>query len=187
VLALDDCRFSFRQAKVLVVGVVFRGGFWLENVMNTFISVDGSDATTKISKMVTRSAYLQQLKVILLNGITVGGFNVVDIKELNHQTGIPVLVINRKNPQMPLIYSALKNLSDFEKKWASILDAGEVYPIKTKSGKQTLYIQVAGMTKETGQEIIGLTSTISNMPEALRVAHLIASGISLYTTHYFNN
>jgi hypothetical protein len=39
-------------------------------------------------------------------------------------------------------------------------------------------MELAGITKETAQQIIRLTSTRSNIPEALRVAHLIASGIS---------
>jgi endonuclease V-like protein UPF0215 family len=44
-------------------------------------------------------------------------------------------------------------------------------------GKKQLFVEIAGISKELAQKIISLTSTRSNLPEALRVAHLVASGI----------
>lgn len=188
VLGVDDGKFlPHCQGEVAVIGVVFRGGFWIDGVMSTIVSVDGFDATSKMVKMIKSSPHCNQLKAIFLGGVTFGGFNVVDIKELNEQTNIPVIAITKKKPQMTKIESALKNLSGFEKRWGSILNAGEFYPVRAKSGKQTLYIQVAGISKEMGQEVISLTSTTANIPEPLRVAHLFASGINLYTTHHSNN
>jgi len=69
-----------------VVGVVFRGGYWLDGVMHTKILVDGFDATEKIGAMVTGSPHFKQLRVIMLNGITFAGFNMVDIQALNALT-----------------------------------------------------------------------------------------------------
>jgi hypothetical protein len=39
-------------------------------------------------------------------------------------------------------------------------------------------MQLSGVHEEDAQKILQLTATRSNTPEALRVAHLIASGIS---------
>jgi hypothetical protein len=39
-------------------------------------------------------------------------------------------------------------------------------------------MEIAGICEEDARKIVQLTSTRSNVPEALRVAHLIASGIS---------
>ncbi|MDH5460232.1 MAG: DUF99 family protein [Candidatus Bathyarchaeota archaeon] len=41
-----------------------------------------------------------------------------------------------------------------------------------------MYMQISGILEEDARKILQLTSTRSNIPEALRVAHLIASGIS---------
>jgi endonuclease V-like protein UPF0215 family len=38
-------------------------------------------------------------------------------------------------------------------------------------------MEIAGILKEDARKIVQLTSTRSSVPEALRVAHLIASGI----------
>jgi endonuclease V-like protein UPF0215 family len=39
-------------------------------------------------------------------------------------------------------------------------------------------MEVSGILEEDARKIVKLTSTRSNVPEALRVAHLIASGVN---------
>jgi endonuclease V-like protein UPF0215 family len=64
-----------------------------------------------------------------------------------------------------------------QERWNMILNAGEPFEVSTRSGKKKIYVQVAGISRDDAQKILWLTSTRSNIPEALRVAHLIASGI----------
>ncbi len=183
VLGVDDGKFiPHTKDHVLIVGVVFRGGYWFDGIMHTRVRVDDFDATAKIAQMITNSPHYKQLRVVLLNGITFAGFNVVDIQALNTATQLPVIAVTNKKPDLDKVKKALENLPNSQERWQVVLNAGEIYPIKARSGKQTIHIETAGIPKETAQEIIRLTSTRSNIPEALRVAHLIASGISLYTT-----
>ena len=178
VLGVDDGVFSPHVESVVpVVGVVFRGGYWLDGVMHTEILVDGFDATEKISSMVTSSPHHKQLRVIMLNGITFAGFNVVDIKALNVTTGLPVIAVTRENPDLPLIQRALKHLPKSEERWNAILNAGELSEVCTRKDEK-IYLHSAGIPLVDAEKIVRLTSTRSNIPEALRVAHLIASGIS---------
>jgi hypothetical protein len=163
---------------VPVVGVVFRGGSWLDGVMHTLLTVDEFDATEKITRMVTASPHYKQLRVIMLNGVTFAGFNIVDIKELNAQTGLPVIAVTQKKPDLAKVRQALTNLPDSEDRWKAILNAGEIFPVTTRNGKQKIFVEFAGIEKDTVQALLRLTSTRSNIPEALRVAHLIASGIT---------
>ncbi|MGZ4850327.1 MAG: endonuclease dU, partial [Candidatus Bathyarchaeia archaeon] len=45
VLGVDDGKFvPHKEGVVNVVGVVFRGGLWLDGVMHTTIAIDGFDA-----------------------------------------------------------------------------------------------------------------------------------------------
>jgi len=183
VLGVDDGKFiPHSKDDVLIVGVVFRGGYWLEGVMCATLRVDDFDATEKFTQMVISSPHYKQLRVILLNGITFAGFNVVDIKLLNSETQLPVIAVTNKKPDLAKIRNALKNLPKSEDRWNAVLNAGQICSFRSNLGKQTIYAETAGITKETAQKILQLTSTRSNIPEALRVAHLIASGISLYTT-----
>jgi endonuclease V-like protein UPF0215 family len=179
VLGVDDGVFTPRmKGLVPVVGVVFRGGYWLDGVMHTQIAVDGFDATEKMSSMITNSPHHKQLRVIMLNGITFAGFNVVDIKMLNTETGLPVIAVTREKPNLAEVQEALKNLPRSEERWNAILNAGELFEVVTRHGKEKIYMHVVGISEADAERILRLTSTRSNIPEALRVAHLIASGIS---------
>lgn len=159
------------------MGVVFRGGYWLDGVMHTKVRVDGFDATEKITLMITRSSHYKQLRVIMLDGITFAGFNIVDIKRLNESTFLPVIAITREKPDFKKIHEALKILPKTEERWQAVLNAGEVYEISIGKKGEKLYMQTAGIRREDAEKIIRLTATRSYMPEALRIAHLIASGL----------
>jgi endonuclease V-like protein UPF0215 family len=178
VLGVDDGPFiPHTKGQVPVIGVVFRGGYWLDGVLHTKIAVDGFDATEKIVAMITSSPHYKQLRVIMLNGVTFAGFNIVDVKALNAATKLPVITVTREKPDFAKIHKALKNLSKSQERWNTILNAGEPFEVPTRRGKKKIYMQVAGISRDDAQKILRLTSTRSNIPEALRVAHLIASGI----------
>ncbi len=179
VLGVDDGVFAPRsRGLVPVVGVVFRGGYFLDGVMHTKVKVDGFDATRKIASMILNSPHYKQLRIIMLNGVTVAGFNIVDIKELNAKTKLPVIVITREKPNLTDIHKALKNLPKSEKRWRVIQTTGETFEVSTRNKNEKVYMQISGILEEDAKKILRLTSTRSNIPEALRVAHLIASGIS---------
>jgi uncharacterized protein len=179
VLGVDDGAFTPHvQGQVPVVGVVFRGGYWFDGIMHTKIGVDGFDATDRVASMIIRSPHYKQLRVIMLNGITFAGFNIVDVKALNVATKLPVITVTRRKPDLAEIRQALQNLPYSEERWKTILNAGEPIEVSTRNMTAKVYIQTVGVSKEDAQKILRLTSTRSNIPEALRVAHLIASGIS---------
>ncbi len=179
VLGIDDGRFVPRtKGTVDVVGVVYRGGYWFEGVMRTEITIDGMDATEKLAAMIKNSAYYGEIRVIVLDGVTFAGFNVVDINELSCRVDLPVMSVAREKPDLEEIRRALKNLPDFEKRWQAMLNAGELFEVEIRNGENPVYVQTAGFLREDAIKILKRTSTRSNIPEALRVAHIIASGLS---------
>lgn len=181
VLGVDDGVFiPHSKGLVDVVGIVFRGGYWLDGVMRTEIEVDGLDATEKIASMIIESPHYKQLRVIMLSGITFAGFNVVDIKELYSKTSLPVIALTRDLPKMEEIKQALENLPEKEKRWKAILNAGEIFEVQTREGEEPIYMQIAGIEREDAEKIVKITSTRSNIPEPLRVAHIIASGLTKF-------
>lgn len=178
VLGVDDGIFiPHSEGFAPIIGVVFRGGYWLDGVMNTKVEVDGFDATEKIAAMVTTSPHHNQLRVIMLDGVTFGGFNVVDIKELNAKTKLPVIAVTRDKPDFREIRKALRKIPFPAKRWKAVVNAGEIYEVSTRSKKERVYMEISGLVEEDARKILKLTSTRSSVPEALRVAHLIASGI----------
>jgi endonuclease V-like protein UPF0215 family len=111
----------------------------------------------------------------MLDGVTYGGFNVVDITELQRRTGLPVIVVMRAEPDMGRIRDAMQNLPDADRRWQSLLNAGRIHEIGVHGN--LLYIQCAGIEIEDASKIVQLATTHSHIPEPLRIAHLIATGI----------
>ena len=178
ILGIDDAPFdkTKKKRKVLVVGTVFRGGEFLDGVLSTKITQDGKDSTSQLVKIIKKSRHLQQLQCIMLDGIALGGFNVVDINELLEKTNLPVIVIMRKLPNMKEIEDALKLIHQ-ESKMDLIKKAGKIYRLKI-NGKN-IYFQKAGINEELVEKIIKTSTTHSLIPEPLRISHLIATGIVL--------
>jgi endonuclease V-like protein UPF0215 family len=177
VLGIDDGKFTPRtKSDVLVVGVVFRGGRSIEGVMHTKIAVDGLDATRKLAEMINNSPHRRQLRLVMLSGITFAGFNLVDIKKLCQDTGLPVAALTRDKPDLNAIHDALQHLPDAEVRWQIIQNAGEIHEVANKGVK--LYLELTGIMLADAQKILDLTTVRGSYPEPLRVAHLIASGIT---------
>lgn len=179
VLGVDDGVFiPHVKGFAPIIGVVFRGGYWLDGVMHTKVEVDGLDATRKIASMIVDSPHHKQLRVIMLNGVTCAGFNVIDLKKLNAKTKLPVIAVTREKPNFAEIHEALKNLPNREERWAAVRGTGELFEVHTRSKRARVYMQICGICEEDARKILQVASTRSDIPEPLRVAHLIASGIS---------
>lgn len=171
VIGIDDSPFDkFKKDYILVVGVVMRGGKAIDGILSTKVEVDGENATARLVEIINKSKFKLQLRCIFLDGIALGGFNVVDIKELNNKTSIPVVTIIRKYPDFKKIKEALIRIKK-EEKIKLIEKAGE--PVKIDK----IFVQMAGIGQEKLMEILKLVCTRSFIPEPLRLAHLIASGI----------
>ena len=172
VIGIDDAPFNkFGKGNVLIVGTVFRGGQWIDGILSTKASIDGNNATKKIAEMVNKCKFRPQLQCIFLDGIAVGGFNIIDIRELSKKTKLPVIVIIRKKPDIKEIKKILTRLNKKDK-IKLIEKAGSVVP----AGK--IYVQLTGLSIEKAKEILKITCTRSLIPEPIRIAHLIASGIT---------
>jgi endonuclease V-like protein UPF0215 family len=179
VLGIDDGGFVPRSKGTAdVVGVVYRGGYWFEGVMRTEITIDGLDATEKIAVMIEGSPFYGELRVVVLDGVTFAGFNVVDISELSRKVELPVISVVREKPDLEEVRTALRNLPDFEIRWEAMANAGKLFEVETRAGENPVYMHAAGILREDAEKVMRVTSTRSLIPEALRVAHIIASGLT---------
>lgn len=178
IIGWDDGPFEFRKkGTVPIVGVVFRGGNFFDGILKTEVDVDGFDSTGIIADAIMKSKY-GDLRIIMLDGITFGGYNVVDIKELCKKTGLPVIAVNRKKPDLEKFKAGMKSLPDYEKRLKAVGNAGDFYYAHLQGGKR-LCFQKCGIEAKDAEEIIRLSSKHATMPEPLRVAHLIATGFVL--------
>lgn len=177
VLGVDDGKFvPHTKGSAVVVGAVFRGGCWIDGVMHTRVEIDGFDATERLISMIKSSAHYKQLRLVMLNGVTLAGFNVVDVKKLNLETKLPVIALTRQKPDLEAIRKAVDKMPQSQRRWSMVLAAGEIHEIRCRG--KTRYMETAGISPLDAIKIVELTSTRSSFPEPLRVAHFIASGIT---------
>jgi uncharacterized protein len=176
ILGIDDAPFTFHEKYVTVIGVVMRGGEYLEGVLRTQVAIDGTEATTICKQMIQNSRHRRQLKAVMIDGACLGGFNVVDIDELSDSTHLPIITITRDKPDTKKMKSALqKNFKDWKERWA-LLQKGTLHMIATSHNP--MYIKCTGASLEEAKEIINISTIRGVIPEPIRIAHLIASGIT---------
>jgi endonuclease V-like protein UPF0215 family len=184
IIGVDDGVFTPRKkGRAEIIGVVYRGGSLLNGVLKTDVEIDGTDATDKITEMITCSRHYPQLRVIMLYGLTFAGLNVVNIEELYKKTKLPVIVVMEKKPNVREIEEAIRRLNNYEARLEALKSAGEVTLMKTKTGSAPIYLQSIGLTEKEVEEIIKISCVRSRIPEPLRAAHIIASAVKSKFQH----
>ena len=169
VVGIDDGPFPRKAGvNVCVVGAIYRGGDYLDGMVATTIRRDGRNATHKLVRMVADSRYFAQLHYLILDGIALGGFNVVDIRRLWQETGLPVMVVVRRQPDLEAVRRALLRLPAGEARWRLIEKAGPPEPLGG------LFVQRAGLERDEAEALLALSCTRAKIPEPLRAAHIIA-------------
>lgn len=172
VVGFDDAPFvRTHRGDIPLVGVVCTQAR-MDGVIVGKIRRDGADATRRMAALLQGSPFVEHVQAVLLQGIAVGGFNVVDIHGLHAALGVPVLVVARKAPRMAAIEAALRErVRGGPRKWGLIRKAG---PMEACEG---LFVQRAGLDIKEAAALLRTTRSHGNLPEALRLAHLIAGGI----------
>jgi len=168
VLGVDDSPKG-KDGKVLVAGVIYRGGT-IEGVLSTHVIFDGDDSTRKAIAMLRRSRFADQVKVIMLNSIMLGGLNVADINRISDEFGIPVIAVTRHLPRMERVKKAISHVKNEKQKLKRLAMAGESAGFAANGTRR--FAQFAGISNDDVQKIFNAVGL-----EPVRLAHIIASGI----------
>jgi len=194
VLGVDEGPFSWDDERVPVVGVVMRPEY-IDGFIVRHAKVDGDDATDMLVSMVKGTRFGLTLNAVMVDGITIGGFNVVDLKAFHERTGVPILTVTRDRPEEKDIKDALaKHFKDWERRWA-LMSAYSTVPIKVGKGRATardgkgkgrgkgegvggtIYANFVGMSLDEAKGLIRRFIVRGNLPEPVRIAHLMATAI----------
>ena len=79
----------------------------VDGVLSGRVRRDGANSTERMIELVAGAQFKSDVRAVLLQGIAVAGFNVVDIHALHEGLGVPVLVIARRLPDLPAMRRAL--------------------------------------------------------------------------------
>jgi uncharacterized protein len=170
-IGFDDAPFIRHTNKsVAVAGVVcsqtrFEGMLWGE------IQIDGWDSTQQLVQMLLSSKFYPQLHLVLIDGISMGGLNLINLPYLAQQLQLPCIAVMRKIPKVEKMQAAISLLPHPEKRLQVLAQAGRIhiYP--------PFYFQVCGLTGSLTHKILHSLTDKGKVPEALRLAHLITSAV----------
>jgi endonuclease V-like protein UPF0215 family len=143
-----------------------------------YVSRDGANASRRVVELLRKSQFAGYARAILLQGIAFAGFNVVDVQALHESLDIPVLVVMRRPPRLAAMKAALfGHTRGPARKWKLVESAG---PIERMGA---VYVQRVGIDRDAASALLRATTLHGNIPEPLRLAHLIAGGVTLGTSH----
>ncbi len=172
VLGVDDVPFDRGQGVVnwcgcVCAGTRFEGMLWGQ------VEEDGFDATRVLTARISASKFLPQVHVILLDGIALGGFNVVDIQELSTNLERPVVAVTRRMPDLDRVFAAIQHTERAEERWHLVQKAGKIWEY------DAWCFQTAGLSSGLCHEIMVELTDRGHVPEALRLSHLIGGAVML--------
>lgn len=177
ILGVDDARFKRGHDEwTRLVGVVMRGGQWIEGCLQVPIRVDGDDATTQLARMIRESSHYEQLRVIMTCDTIFGGVNVLDLPMVAESTDLPVVAVSDSEPDMARVAEAFRRLSPdrWQEKLATLERCGPIKTAESRRGRAPVFLQWAGLPFEQAVALVQKTATRSRIPEPIRIAHLVA-------------
>jgi len=172
VVAFDDAPFSHgHRGEVPVVGAVC-AGLRLDGVLIGRVRRDGANAARNLVRLVSESRFARHVQLVMLQGVALAGFNVVDVRFLSRRLDVPVLVVSRKQPDMDAVREALLHrVPGGAHKWKLI----ELLGPMEKTGP--VFVQRAGLSLEEARILVDQFAIHGHIPEPLRIAHLIAGAL----------
>lgn len=172
-IAVDDGAFGREETWAPLAIVVVSLPEAVESVALGRVAVDGCDATEVIRAMIESIPAAHGGHAVLLDGITVGGFNVIDLAALHRRLGKPVIAVTRRPPDFERVRAALRKYfpKDFRRRWR-LASAHRLFPVPTAG--EPLWAAAVGCRRADAIALLRRTALRGYWPEPLRLAHLVA-------------
>lgn len=176
VIGVDDAAFTRRSRRAFVVCVAMSLPHLVEGVELTAVSVDGDDATRGLIAVLGRSPFLRGARAILVDGVAVAGFNLIDLASLARHLERPVISVTPKPPEYDRIRAALRKYfpREFARRWA-LVRAPRLFRVSV--GGRPLWAAAVGCTRSDATTIVERSVVNGRWPEPLRLAHLIGHAL----------
>lgn len=170
-IGFDDAPFERRSSLPVPVAGVVCAGTRFEGMVWGEVQPDGWDATETLCRLLIGGKFLPQLHIVLLDGISLAGFNVIDLPLLAQRLERPCVTVMRRLPNIEAMTYALRQLPEPERRLERLHRAGVIYQAPP------FYFQVAGASPEMTAQALNRLTDRGHVPEALRIAHLITSAV----------
>jgi hypothetical protein len=181
ILAISDGtskRSLIRQNRA-IVGVVLRGGHWLEGIMKTIIERNGCNVTSQLVRMIRSSSHFQQTRLIMTDGLAFAGVNIVNIRALHEMTNIPIIAVSRGRKEMEDLSEKMKGLDRHTSRVRALKAAGQPTSLVLEPTRRRIYAYYSGLNS-TDLKSIMRGFYVAETPEPIRVARILSSAFNRY-------
>lgn len=135
-------------------------------------TVEGDDATDAIAAMY-RSLCRDDVNCIMLDGLVISMYNIIDGERLAAEAGLPVIAVTFENSKG--LEGAIRH--HFPEKWEAKLvqykKIGERTQVMLKTGKP-VYARFWGMSARQAVSVLNAFTLQGALPEPLKVAKIAA-------------
>ena len=149
----------------------------VDGLLVTRVRVDGTDGTDRVLAMLRGSPFLAGARAVLVDGITVAGFNVLDLERLSRRLRRPVVSVTRRPPDLPAMRAALAKYfpADAARRYRLV---ERHRPFAASPVDPSLWISIAGGLRREARQLLPRTIAVGRWPEPLRLARLIARALA---------
>lgn len=165
---------SFRETDTTskLAGVVMRRDFVIDGFVFSHATVGGDDATESILTMYDK-LNRQDISFLLISGLIISMYNIVDIKKLWEQFQIPIVGVTYEESDG--IEEAIKHHfpNSYQFKIVQYQKLGPRIKIGLHTGHD-LYVRVEGCEINEAKRLLDAFTLQGSIPEPLRVAQLLA-------------
>jgi hypothetical protein len=164
---------SFKKSgkKSTLAGIVMRRDLIIDGMMYGSATIEGDDATDSIISM-HKSLARDDINCILLDGLVISMYNIIDGERVAAETGLPVIAITFEDSE-GLEGSIRHHFDNSQHKLDQYQRLGKRERVTLKTGKN-LFIRYWGLNQKRAVAILNSFTLQGSVPEPIRVAKLAA-------------
>ena len=175
-VGVEDGGFrAFQPGQSTLICAVLMRGNRVESVTLGRVAVDGRDTTDVLLGMLVDI----RCDAVILGGVSFAGFNIMDANRLREELSVPVIIYSGEKPDSASVLAALRaHFADWEERWASIAQLGDVYSLVTRAGYPPVFFEFVGESRDWCEEVLMSSASLTRAPEPVRVAGIVARGLT---------
>jgi uncharacterized protein len=164
---------SFKKSVIssALAGVVMRRDLVIDGMTFGSATIEGDDATNNIILMY-RSLARSDINCILLDGLVISMYNIIDGLRVATETGLPVVAITFEDSK-GLEGSIMHHFENWQSKLEQYRKLGRRERVVLKTGKD-LFIRYWGLSQKGSVAVLNSFTLQGSVPEPVRVAKLAA-------------
>lgn len=169
---------SFKKSgkKSTLAGVVMRRDLIIDGMVFGSATIEGDDATDSIIS-IHKSLARDDVSCIILDGLVISMYNIIDGERVAKETGLPVVAITFENSN-GLEGSIKHHFDHWQDKLEQYQRLGKREEVALRTGK-SLFIRHWGVTLRRAVAILNSFTLQGSVPEPIRVAKLAARANAL--------